>query len=466
MQDLSLSKLTAITPLDGRYREKIEELAAYVSEYSLIKARVEVEAKYLIALSEAGAVRKLSEKEKETLNSFGQNLDLKDAQKAKEIEEETRHDVKAMEKAFRTMLTGTSLEDLIEMIHIGLTSEDINNLAYRLMLKRATDNVCLSALNKLIDELTDRAEKYKETPMLARTHGQPAVPTTLGKELVVFAERLNEQVEQLEKLELRGKLSGAVGNFNALNLAYPNIDWILFSEKFVSSFGFAPNLATIQINPYDDVISYFQNYQRINSIIINFNQDMWRYISDNWFVQMKIKGEIGSSTMPQKVNPIDFENSEGNLGMANGIFEFFARKLAISRLQRDLSDSTVIRNIGTALGFSLIGYKSALTGISRVEPNLSQIKEDLNKDYAILAEGVQTILRKQGVKDPYSLIASLTRGKHINSNRWKELVNDLLIDKNEKILLEKLNPESYIGLAIKLTEKAIAKIKSSKNEKN
>lgn len=458
-QALLLSELTAITPLDGRYRAKIQELANYTSEYNLIKTRIEIEVKYLIALSDFKVIRKLTQKEKNFLIDFETKLSLEDAKKVKKIEEETRHDVKAMERVFRKKLEGTSLSDLIEMIHFGLTSEDINNLSYRLILKRATHEVVLPILREIIDELTKRANEYKSIPMLARTHGQAAVPTTVGKELAVFAIRLNDQVKQLEKLNLKGKLNGAVGNYNALSLAYPDIDWIIFSQKFISSLSLLPNLLTIQINLYDDMISYFQNCQRINNILIDFDQDMWRYISDNWLVQKKVRGEIGSSTMPQKINPIDFENSEGNLGMANGIFEFFARKLGISRLQRDLSDSTVIRNIGTALGFSLMGYKSVMSGLSRVEPNLNQIEEDLNSDYSILTEGVQTILRKNRVKDPYSLIATLTRGGHINQKGWKEWINNLPIDKETKMLLEKLTPSSYIGLAEKLVKKVLKEIK-------
>lgn len=460
---LPFSELTAVTPLDGRYREKVAELSPFVSEYALIRTRVEVEAKYLLALSDIGIVRKFTEQERKRLLSFSDEMSFEDVEKVKQIEKETRHDVKAMERTFRTMLKGSSLEDQVEMIHFGLTSEDVNNLSYRLMLKRATQNVCIPQIGNLIDELVERSDKFKAVPMLARTHGQAAIPTTVGKELSVFAIRINKQTKELEKQKLTGKLLGAVGNLNALQLAYPEIDWITFAEKFVSSLGFEPNLSTTQINPYDDVISYFQNIQRINNIIIDFNQDMWRYISDNWFIQEFKKGEVGSSTMPQKVNPIDFENSEGNLGMANGILEFLSRKLAISRLQRDLSDSTVIRNIGTVLGFSLVGYKSVMTGLSRVRPNEDEILNALNKDYSILTEGVQTVLRKEGADDPYSLIASLSKGKHIGEKEWNLWINDLPVKEQIKKTLAKLKPTSYIGFAIVLTEKAIAEIKSSKS---
>lgn len=464
-RNLPLEELTAITPLDGRYRERTAELSPYVSEYALIKTRFEIEAKYLIALSDAGVVRKLTQQEHQTLESFGQNIDLVQAAEVKKIEGETRHDVKAMERTFRAMVKGTSLEDLTEAIHIGLTSEDVNNLAYRLMLQRSTEEVIIPHLTNLVEELVERADQFKATPMLGRTHGQPAIPTTLGKEIVIFAQRINTQLVELRSQELTGKLNGAIGNFNALILTHPQVNWIDFSTKFVESLGFKPNLTTNQINPYDDMIEYFQNLQRINGIIIDLDQDFWQYISDDWFVQEVKEGEVGSSAMPQKVNPIDFENSEGNLTMANGILETLSRKLAVSRLQRDLSDSTTIRNFSTALGFSLVGYTSVLSGLSRIRPNVEQIASDLNKDWVILGEGVQTVLRREKVQDPYSLIASLTRGEHIDKSKWVSWVNELPIGEKEKEELAKLTPETYIGLAVSLTEKAIKDIENSKKQK-
>lgn len=464
-RNLKLAELTAITPLDGRYRERTAELAPHVSEYALIKTRFEIEAKYLMALSGIGVVRSFTPQERTSLDSFGQNINLADAVKVKKIEKETRHDVKAMERSFRDLVKGTSLEDLTEAIHIGLTSEDVNNLAYRLMLKRATDEVIVPTISGLVEELTDRADKYKAIPMLGRTHGQSAIPTTVGKEIVIFAARLNKQVVKLQEQKLTGKLNGAIGNYNALNLTYPDVDWIDFSTKFIKSLELEPNLITNQINPYDDIAEYFQNYQRINGIIIDLDQDFWRYISDNWFSQEVKKGEVGSSTMPQKVNPIDFENSEGNLTIANGILETLSRKLAQSRLQRDLSDSTTIRNIGTALGFSQVGYKSVLTGLSRIRPNEHKISQDLNSDWSILTEGVQTLLRKEKVADPYSLISALSRGEHIDQTGWKSFVDSLPIASGQKEQLQTLTPTTYIGLAISLTEKAIKDIKDSKKQK-
>ncbi len=460
-QKLPFSELTAISPLDGRYRSRVEELAPVVSEYALIKFRMEIEITYLLALSEAEVTRPFTDDEKQLLQTILNDTSFESIEKVKETENQTRHDVKAMERTLRSLLENTSLKDQIEMIHIGLTSEDINNIAYRLILTRGTA-VVLHTLEELIDELVTRSKEFRSVPMLARTHGQPAVPTTVGKELSTFAIRLNRQVRKLQKQKLTGKLNGAVGSFNALQYVFPKTDWPAFSEKFISSFGLTPNLFTTQINQYDDVIEYLQIIHRINGILIDFNQDMWRYISDEWFVQVAKKGEVGSSTMPQKVNPIDFENAEGNLGIANGIIESMSRKLVISRLQRDLSDSTTIRNYGSILAYGLVGYKSILTGLGRVNPNVEKISQELNKEWAILGEGVQTLLRKVGVEDPYSLISSLTRGEKVDAKQWTEWVKNLPVADETKTILQNLTPETYIGLAPELTDKAIAEIEESR----
>ncbi len=461
-RDLIL-ELSAISPLDGRYKEKVKELVPFVSEMALIRLRVELECRYLIALSEVSLIRRLKTSEKTFLLSFGKKMTDGQILRVREIEEITKHDVKAVEKMLREIFAKTSLKDLIEWVHFGLTSEDINNLARRLMIISAVKEVCIPFLDKIVDEFIEIAEKHKATPMLGRTHGQAAVPTTLGKEMANVAVRLNREVRKLEAMRLTGKLNGAVGNYNALELAAPEIDWIEFSRKFVESLELEPNLITTQINPYEDEIEMFQAFQRINGIVLDIDQDMWRYISDSWFTQEVKQKEVGSSTMPQKVNPIDFENSEGNIVIANSLLEGMARKLSVSRLQRDLSDSTTVRNIGVALSYSLLAYKSLLTGLKKVHPNKERIKASLNENWSILTEGVQTVLRRAGVKDPYSLVASFSRGQRIGSAEWGNWIDELDAPTKTKKQLRSLSPESYIGKAVKLTEFAIKEIKASRN---
>jgi adenylosuccinate lyase len=432
----------------------------FASEFGLIKTRIEVEAKYLVALSDIRLVRELKPSERKTLVLMGSKLSLQQAERIKEIEDTTRHDVKAMERAFREFLSKTSLENTTEMIHFGLTSEDVNNLSYRLMLKRGLQQICIPAMDQIVDALAERAREYREIPMLARTHGQPAVPTTIGKEFANMAVRLNRQVRKLEEVEITGKLNGAVGNFNALHFAAPKVNWIKFSKGFVRRLGLKPNLVTTQINPYEDMIEKFQAIQRVNNVILDINQDMWRYISDDWFVQKAKKGEVGSSTMPQKVNPINFENSEGNVQLANNLLEGMSRKLAVSRLQRDLSDSTTIRNVGAALAFGLVGYLNTLEGLGRINPNLNVIRERLNDNWNILTEGVQTLLRRSGINDPYSMVASLSKGKKIGLRDWKQWVGDLEISESLKTKLLELRPETYVGYAAALVDSALDEISS------
>lgn len=455
-----LMPLSAISPIDGRYREKVKELAPYFSEAGLIRTRIEIEARYLIALSDIGVVRPLTVTERIKLGALGPTLSTKDVQRVKEIEDETRHDVKAMERVFREKVAGTSMEDLTEMIHFGLTSEDVNNLSYRLMLDRANRGVMQPVLNQIANEFADRAEEYADITMLGRTHGQGAIPTTVGKEFVNTGMRLRNQIEDIEEVQLTGKLNGAIGNFSAHHLSRPDIDWIAFSAEFVRGLGLEPNLYSTQINPYDDVIALFQAYQRTNNVLIDFDQDMWRYISDDWFVQEARKGEVGSSTMPQKVNPIDFENSEGNLGLANAMIEFFTRKLSVSRLQRDLSDSTVIRNFGTVFAYQLLAYKNLLLGLSKVRPNEEQIEKVLNSNWAILTEGVQTILRSAGVENAYDLVKGLSRGKRIGQKEWKQWVGGLPVAEDMKKKLLALRPQNYLGLVRELTEMGVDEIRS------
>ncbi len=456
-----LNELTAISPLDGRYWEDMRDLAAYVSEMALIKIRTEIECQYLIALAEIGLLRKITQKEKQFLLNLGPQMTLKHIEQVKTIEKTTRHDIKAIERNLREMLLQTSLKDTVEMIHFGLTSEDVNNISHRLLLKRATTALYIPLLAELINTLVDMAEKNKILAILARTHGQAAVPTTLGKELINIAIRLHKQKEQLEHIQLTGKITGAVGNFNAHVIAAPDIDWILFSRNFIKRLGLKPNLFTTQINPYDDLIESFQVFHRINTIVLDLNQDMWRYISDDWFSQEIKKGEVGSSTMPQKVNPIDFENSEGNISIANSLWEGMIRKLGVSRLQRDLSDSTTMRNVGIGLGHGLLALKSTLRGLEKVRPNITVIEQHLHENWAILTEGVQTLMRVHGIKDPYSLIATLSRGKKLQEKDWRLWIEQLPVQEDLKKQLKDLTPLQYIGYAERLTDLAIREIRSS-----
>lgn len=446
------STITALNPLDGRYKGKIEELSPFLSEYALIKYRIQIEIKYLLSLSKNKIIRELTQKEQELLTHFYTDFSVEEALKVKTIEEETRHDVKAVEKYLRNKFNETSLKDIAEMIHFGLTSEDVNNIAYRLMLKDGLEKVIEPKISELNEEIKSRAKQHKKTVILARTHGQAAIPTTFGKEMAVFYSRLEKELEVLKKQTLTGKLNGAVGNFNSFYFADSEIDWIKFSKGFISSFGLLPNLMTTQINPFEDIIAVLQNIQRINGILLDFDQDMWRYISDGWLKLAVKEKEVGSSTMPQKVNPIDFENSEGNLTMANGLMQSMNDKLYISRLQRDLTNSTIIRNLGTILGYCLLAYKSSLTGILRTDINQGKISEDLEKDWSILSEGLQTYLRKEGFTDAYDVVKKSVRGKQMDKNAWEELIQTLPLDAKQKEKLLELTPTSYIGLAEKLVD--------------
>ena len=443
--------LLSITPLDGRYKYMVSELSEYVSEYALIKYRFKIEIDYLLALSDKKIIRGFSRKERGHLLNLVSKFNLEEAEKVKKIEKEVINDVKSFEVYLRNEFSKTSLKDVLEYIHFGLTSDDINNIAYRLMLTGAIEKVILPVLENIKNELLKKTKEYKKVAILARTHGQPAVPTTFGKEFAVFESRLGKEIDALKKQQLTGKLNGAIGNYNALYFVYPKIDWIKFSKEFVSSFKLLPNKITTQINPFEDVISLFQNLQRINGILLDFDQDVWRYISDGWLKYKVTEKEIGSSTMPQKLNPINFENSEGNLVLASGLMQTMTDKLYVSRLQRDLSNSTIIRNLGTVLGYCLLGYKNALSGLLKIDVNLEQIEKDLNEDWSILSEGLQTYLRKEQLNNAYYFVAKLTKGKKFDKDSWQKLINDLPIDKKHKEKLLKLTPNNYIGLAQKLT---------------
>jgi len=454
--------LNSISPIDGRYHKTTEPLAAFFSEQALMKYRLVVEGEYLIALSDAKLLRKLSVKEKKLIRSL-YNLSSADAQIISDIETKgyknikaTDHDVKAVEYFMKDKLGKTSLKDVLEYIHFGLTSYDINTPARAMMLSEALEAVIIPAITSILRSIEVIAQKYKSLPMLARTHGQPASPTTFGKEFKVFGHRLKKQLDQLKNQKLSVKFSGATGNFNAHMAAYPKIDWIKFSKNFIKILNknrliaLEPNLIATQIDPHDSEAQIFDNLRRINVILIDFNQDMWRYISDEWIAQKAVEGEIGSSAMPHKINPIKFENSEGNLGLANALFEFFARKLPVSRLQRDLSDSTVERNFGTALSHCLIAYEYLLKGLSRITVNEQKVRADLDSHPEVIAEAIQTVLRREGVAMPYEKLKELTRGKQISLADIHRFIDGLDISDPIKKEIKTFTPENYTGLANKL----------------
>jgi adenylosuccinate lyase len=459
--------LEAISPIDGRYRKTAEPIAPFMSESALMKYRIIVEGEYLIALSKTKGtgLRALKAKEEVLLRDLYE-LSQSDAQIISDIEfrgwkhiKATDHDVKAIEYYMKDKLSGSSLKDVLEWLHFALTSYDTNTLARGLMLSDALGKVILPKIEEVIAVINGFAKKYAKVPMLSRTHGQSASPTTVGKEFRVFGSRLEKQVKHLKSLRVSVKFSGATGNYNAHTAAFPKIDWLSFSKKFVGSFNkgrtvaLELNVIATQIDPHDREAEIFDNLKRINTILIGFNQDMWRYISDEWITQRPAEGTIGSSTMPHKINPLKFENSEGNLGMANALFEHFGRKLPISRLQRDLSDSTVERNFGAALAYALIAYEYLLKGMARIAINENKIKADLNSHPEIVSEGIQTILRAEGIAMPYEKLKELTRGKKVTIEDISAFIDGLEVGEELKKRLKKITPESYVGLAAKLAGK-------------
>ncbi len=446
--------LHALSPLDGRYAELTAPLAQYFSEFAYLRDRVRVELDFLSALSTTGLVRSLTASELEELETAREKFSSADAEVIQAYERETRHDVKAIEYFLRARLGGTSLSDLLPWIHFGLTSEDVNNIAQALALRDSRDHILLPLLENLVADIRDFAFQVRAIPMLARTHGQPAVPTTMGKEFAVFAARLRKAQNEIASLRFEAKLTGAVGNFNALQAAAPNVDWLVFSGDFISHLGLRPNLFTTQILPYDNWIRYFDLLRLVNSILIDFAQDVWRYVSDGTLKQAVVEGEVGSSTMPQKVNPIDFENAEGNLGLANSLLEQYAQKLAVSRLQRDLSDSTVRRTFGTALGHSLVAWTNLRRGMTRIAPDEEQLKAELNDHWEVITEGAQTILRAAGKPDAYETLKQQTRGRVLNEADYRSWCDTIQVDEEIRARLRSLSPESYIGLAVQLTERA------------
>jgi adenylosuccinate lyase len=448
-----MDELLALSPLDGRYARETAPLQNYFSEFAYIRDRVRIEIDYLIALSrEAHLVRTLTSTEISNLQSLTSNLSLDDARTIKQIEQTTRHDVKAIEQFLRARLASTSLADVIEWLHFGLTSEDVNQTAHALALRDARDHVLVPALDVILARLGALAQQHKSTPMLARTHGQPAVPTTLGKEFAVFVARLHDQRAILRAHRFAAKLTGAVGNFNALVAAAPHVDWLAFSAQFIRAYDLEPCLVTTQLAPFDNWVRYFDALRLTNAILLDLAQDLWRYISDDYLKPRVVASEVGSSTMPHKVNPIDFENAEGNLGIANALLEQYARKLPISRLQRDLSDSTVRRTFGTALGHTLVAYVNIARGLERVEANVDKMRADLDAHWEVLAEGAQTILRAAGVREAYDQLKVLTRGKAFSADEYHAWIETLAVDESVKARLRALSPLKYIGLAERMVE--------------
>ena len=446
---MSLSPLTAVSPIDGRYRSKTHELVPYFSEYGLMKYRVRVEVEYFIALCEIPLpqLRKLNEEEAQKLRLIYEAFTEADAQAIKDHEKVTNHDVKAVEYFLKDKMIGLGFEKQLEFIHFGLTSQDINNTAIPLSLKEAINEAYAPELEKIITTITNLAHQWAKIPMLARTHGQPASPTRLGKELLVFSERLLKQVAQLGDVPYSAKFGGATGNYNAHHVAYPQIDWSAFGDHFVNDIlGLERSRYTTQIEHYDNLASLFDALKRINTILIDLSRDMWSYISMEYFKQQVKAGEVGSSAMPHKVNPIDFENAEGNLGIANALFEHLSAKLPISRLQRDLTDSTVLRNIGVPLAHTLISLKSIEKGLSKLLLNEAAIKADLDNNWAVVAEAIQTILRREGYPKPYEKLKELTRGAQITEESIKAFIETLDVSEAVKGELRVISPYSYTGI--------------------
>jgi len=450
--------LTALSPLDGRYAGKLDALRPCFSEFALIKYRVFVEIEWLKALSLEQAITEVPPFSAATLAQLDQlsaQFSEADAEAVKTIESRTNHDVKAVEYFLKERLANNAeVMKVSEFIHFACTSEDINNLSHGLMLQTARTKVMLPALDKLVARLKEQAHALADLPMLARTHGQPASPTTLGKELANTAYRLEQQRERLCAVQFLGKINGAVGNYNAHLSAYPDLDWEGFARRFVEGLGLNFNPYTIQIEPHDYMAELFDAHARINTILIDLNRDIWGYISVGYFKQKVKAGEVGSSTMPHKVNPIDFENSEGNLGLANALLRHLSEKLPISRWQRDLTDSTVLRNMGVALGYTLLGYDSCLKGLNKLEANPARLAEDLEQNWEVLAEPIQTVMRRYGVPNPYEQLKELTRGKSgINRETLHAFIGNLAIPEADKQRLLALTPHSYIGKAVELSRK-------------
>ncbi|HEY5917815.1 MAG TPA: adenylosuccinate lyase [Chryseolinea sp.] len=445
---MHLNPLTAISPIDGRYFETVKPLTPYFSEYGLIRYRVQIEIEYFIALS--GMVPELVDLPVHKLNDLRKiykNFREPHATEIKEIEKVTNHDVKAVEYYIKKQFEKLGLDDFKEFIHFGLTSQDINNTSIPLLLKEFLEHEYFALVNILLSKLNALAKEWKDIPMLAHTHGQPATPTRLGKEIMVFAARLEKQLQQLKVIPHSAKFGGATGNLNAHHAAYPYTDWNLFADEFCQHLGLVRSYPTTQIEHYDNMAAMFDALKRINTVLIDFSRDVWQYISMEYFKQKIKEGEVGSSAMPHKVNPIDFENAEGNLGFANSIFEYLSGKLPISRLQRDLTDSTVLRNIGVPLAHSFVALQSLLKGLSKLELNEGAIHRDLDNNWAVVAEAIQTILRKEGYPNPYEALKALTRkNEKVTKASLAEFIDGLSVKNEIKAKLKELTPFNYIGI--------------------
>lgn len=446
-----MSEMMAISPIDGRYRFITKDLSEYFSEYALTKYRVIIEVKWLIKLFNVLQVP-ASEEAITSLNKIIDNFSSKEAQKVKIIESTTKHDVKAVEYYLRNKLAEYNLDQYCNYIHFACTSEDINNLAYNLMIKEGLENIFIPNAEKLIDTIAEKANEWRNVPMLGHTHGQAATPTTVGKELAVFVYRWKSILNLLKQVKLRGKFSGAVGNFNAHVVAFPNLDWLQIATEFVSDLGLEFNPLTTQIESHDMISIIFNYIKSFNNVTLDFDSDMWIYISLNYFKQIIVKNEVGSSVMPHKVNPINFENSMANVRIGNSIFTALAENLPVSRMQRDLSDSSALRNIGVGFAHSLVSIKQTIKGFSKSNINEEKLLEDLKENSAVISEAIQTVLRKNGVVDAYEQLKALTRGTHVSMEELKEFIQNLNINDEDKNTLMNLTPLNYLGLASKLVD--------------
>lgn len=453
---MELSSLTAVSPVDGRYGDKVSPLRAIFSEYGLLKFRVEVEVRWLQKLAATAEIKEVPAFDADAnafLGAIVANFNEADAARIKTIERTTNHDVKAVEYFLKEKVADVpALHAVAEFIHFACTSEDINNLSHALMLETARRDVLQPFWQQLIDAVKGLAHDYRDIPLLSRTHGQPATPSTLGKEMANVAYRMERQLRQLGKIEVLGKINGAVGNYNAHIAAYPEVDWHQLSEQFVTSLGITWNPYTTQIEPHDYIAELFDCVARFNTILIDFDRDIWGYVALNHFKQKTVAGEIGSSTMPHKVNPIDFENSEGNLGLANAVMQHLASKLPVSRWQRDLTDSTVLRNLGVGVGYALIAYQATLKGIAKLEVNRERLLDELDHNWEVLAEPIQTVMRRYGIEKPYEKLKELTRGKRVDAAGMQAFIDGLPLPEAEKTRLKQMTPANYLGRAVQMVD--------------